>query len=318
MRLHRLIAILLLIESRGRMKAKDLAYALETSVRSIYRDIDVLAEAGIPIVTISGPSGGIQLMEGYTVNLKQLNGDEVIHLYLTGMGVYAGGQTETGLKLKNALLKLEKTLPPSYQTDIQKAKARFYFDDAPWWTQRAAIPSLEALRAAVWRSQKLRIAYTKVSGACSVRIVYPYGLVVKTADWYLEAYCAFAGEIRTFKCERITTAEPIGEPFEIPPDFSLEEHWNRQAADFKQGCRVREYYPVKIKLRMTNKTVKERLEVIGSRQAGEYFLLTVNLYSYERACRDIVDLLGHIEVIEPEMLRVFAKEKVTGLVNMYA
>ncbi|AOK90456.1 hypothetical protein AOU00_11820 [Paenibacillus polymyxa] len=71
MRLHRLIAILLCIESRGRMKAKELALALETSVRSIYRDIDLLAEAGVPIVTASGPKGGIYLMEGYTANLKQ-------------------------------------------------------------------------------------------------------------------------------------------------------------------------------------------------------------------------------------------------------
>lgn len=64
MRLHRLIAILLLVESRGKMKANDLAEALETSVRSIYRDIDVLAEAGIPLLSTPGPNGGISLMEG--------------------------------------------------------------------------------------------------------------------------------------------------------------------------------------------------------------------------------------------------------------
>lgn len=126
MRLHRLIAILLLIESRGKMKANELADALETSVRSIYRDIDVLAESGIPMVTTPGPGGGISLMEGYSINLQKLHGEEVVNLYLTGMGIPFDAQTESGLKLRNALLKLENTLPAAYQEDIHKAKTRFY------------------------------------------------------------------------------------------------------------------------------------------------------------------------------------------------
>lgn len=318
MRLHRLIAILLLIESRGQMKAKDLAHALETSVRSIYRDVDVLAEAGIPIVARSGPNGGIKLMDGYTVNLKQLNGEEVIHLYLTGMGIYAGGQTETGLKLKNALLKLEKTMPEIYQDDIEKAKTRFYFDDTPWWTERAVIPCLEAMRAAVWRSWKLRITYQKVGGDCSTRLVHPYGLVVKKADWYLVAFCEDIGELRTFKCERVITAEQVEESYEIPEAFSLEDHWNKQGVLFKQDCRAKEFYPVTIKLHETKQALKDKLDVIESRQAEDYLLLAINWYSHERACQEIVDWLGHIEVIEPGLLRDFAKEKVRELLRLYS
>lgn len=125
MRLHRLIAILLLLESRGRMKANELSIALETSVRSIYRDIDVLAESGIPLVTTTGPNGGISLMEGYTVSLRRLHGEEVVQLFLTGMGMPAGGSGETSLLLKNALLKLEASLPAPYQEDIRTAQRRF-------------------------------------------------------------------------------------------------------------------------------------------------------------------------------------------------
>lgn len=125
MRLHRLIAILLLVESRGKMKANELAQALETSVRSIYRDIDVLAEAGIPLLSMSGPNGGISLMEGYTVNLKQLHGEDVINLYLTGMGIYSGGHSESGLKLKTTLLKLEKHCPHLINLTFRKRKSAF-------------------------------------------------------------------------------------------------------------------------------------------------------------------------------------------------
>ncbi|QGQ93927.1 WYL domain-containing protein [Paenibacillus psychroresistens] len=317
MRLHRLIAILILIESRGRMKAKDLAFALETSTRSIYRDIDILAEAGIPIVTTTGPSGGVYLMEGYTVNLKQLNGEDVVNLYLTGMGIYTGDQTESGMQLKNALLKLEKTLPDSYQSDIQKAKRRFYYDDTPWWTERIVIPCLEALRIAVWRTQKLLIQYSKVNGDSSMRRLHPYGLVVKKADWYLIAYCEAAQEIRTFNCARIVKAELIEGDFEIPPDFSLENHWNLQDTLFKQVCKEDEYYPVIIKLSKDNAEVLQRVEVIQSIQEETQLQVTINMYSYEAACLGIMDIIGQAEIIEPEILRQYAKSQINRIQDLY-
>lgn len=317
MRLHRLIAIVLFIESRGKMKAKELALALETSVRSIYRDIDILAEAGIPIVTASGPNGGISLMEGYTVNLKQLNGEDVINLYLKGMGIYADGQSESGLKLTNALLKLEKTLPPPYQADIKKARARFFFDDAPWWTERAPIPCLEALRAAVWRSRKLWIDYSKVSGERSRRKVHPYGLVVKTAAWYLVAYCEDVQDIRTFKCERMLTVTPTAEEFEIPADFSLEEQWHRQADDFKQTRKEAEYYPVVMRVKPANEAVLKKLEVLQIREEEDCLLATVNMYSFEAACRDVLAIIAQTEILKPDMLRQYAKEKINSLQSLY-
>jgi predicted DNA-binding transcriptional regulator YafY len=316
-RLHRLIAILLLIESRGRMKAKELADALETSVRSIYRDIDVLAEAGIPIVTTTGPSGGIYLMEGYTINLKELHGEDVINLYLTGIGIYSGGQTESGLKLKNALLKLEKTLPATYQTDIRKARMRFYFDDTPWWTERVIVPCLEAVRSAVWRSQKINIKYRKLDGAYSSRILHPYGLVVKQGDWYLVAYCQEVEQIRTFKCERIAAVELLKEEFDIPADFALEYHWNNQETAFKQTCRETEYYPVVIRVGKWNANVLNKLEVTQVTSEGAELIVTVNMFGFDAACRDVLDLIGHVEIVEPVVLRQFVKDEIMRIQGMY-
>lgn len=299
------------------MKAKDLAYALETSVRSIYRDVDTLAEAGIPIVTTTGPSGGIELMEGYTVNLKQLNGEDVINLYLTGMGIYSEGKSESGLKLQNALLKLEKTLPASYQSDIRKVRSRFYFDDTPWWSERITNPCLETLRTAVWRSQKLHIQYHKTHGVCSSRHIQPYGLVVKKADWYVIAFCEDAKEIRTFKCERVVEAKLTGETFETPPDFSLETFWNRREAEFKQSCRENEFFPVVIRLDESKGNVLKQYEVIQSRQEGNQLLVTINMFGFDIACRDVLALIGKVEFVEPEELRHYVKEKLLELQKWY-
>lgn len=317
MRLHRLIAILLLVESRGKMKANDLALALETSVRSIYRDIDVLAEAGIPLFSTPGPNGGISLMEGYTVNLNQLHGEDVINLYLTGMGIYTGGHTHSGLKLKTTLLKLEKTLPASYQTDIQKAQSRFYFDDTPWWTERIEVPCLESIRTAVWRSQKLQIEYQKVSGEVTCRKLQPYGLVVKKEEWYLIAFCEEVEQIRTFKCERIASTQLLQEEYSIPMDFSLEEHWKQQGQAFKQSCKEEEVYPVVIR---TDKRIEASIhgrEIMNRVEEGDLITLTVNMYSYESACTNVWGILGQSEIVEPLELRQYVKEQVNLLQGIY-
>lgn len=317
MRLHRLIAILLLVESRGKMKANDLAQALETSVRSIYRDIDVLAEAGIPLLSTPGPNGGISLMKGYTVNLSQLHEEDVINLYLTGMGIHTGGHTHSGLKLKTTLLKLEKTLPASYQMDIQKAQKRFYFDDTPWWSERLEIPCLESIRAAVWRSHKLWVEYHKINGVISNRKLHPYGLVVKKEEWYLIAYCEDAEQIRTFKCERIATTQLIDEEYAIPQDFSLEGHWKQQEREFKQACKEEEIYPVLIRTNKSRVASIHGLEIMNRVEEGDQITLTVNMYSYESACTNVWGILGQAEIVEPLKLRQYVKEQVNLIQGVY-
>ncbi|MFC3749727.1 helix-turn-helix transcriptional regulator [Paenibacillus sp. GCM10012306] len=317
MRLHRLIAMLLLMESRGKMKASELAAALETSVRSIYRDVDVLAESGIPILSTPGPNGGISLMEGYTLQLKQLHGEDVVHLYLTGMGIHTAAGSESGLKLKSALLKLEKTLPPAYQEDVTKAKQRFYFDDTPWWIARAIIPCLEALRLAVWRTRAIEIQYRKIDGSESIRLVHPYGLVVKLGDWYLVAYCLKAREIRTFKCERVVAVKLLEDPYTIPGDFSLEEHWHSQQQNFKQARKVAEQYEVILKVDLQYVQALGNLEIINVVEKGEQQLLTVNMYDYESACNTAMKLMGYAEIVEPVVLREFVKERIFTMSRKY-
>ncbi|WP_379152018.1 helix-turn-helix transcriptional regulator [Paenibacillus sp. sgz5001063] len=317
MRLHRLIAILLLMESRGKMKAKELSEALETSVRSIYRDIDILAESGIPIITTPGPGGGISLMEGYTVNLQKLHGEEVINLYLTGRGIPFDALTVSGLKLKNALLKLENTLPDAYQEDISKAKNRFYYDNTPWWQERAEIPCLEQLRSAVWKCSSIQIQYRKVNGHLTCRNVQPYGLIVKQGEWYLAAYCESAGAIRTFKCERITTVEDIGGKYTIPADFILEDYWLSKKEAFKQNCKQEEYYPVVVRTRKGQQQRMNEFEIVDTKEIDEHMDFTLNLYSYESACRQVMKLLNEAEIMNPPVIRKYIKEQLELLQTVY-
>ena len=102
MRLHRLFGILLLMESRGTIKACELAEAFETSERTIYRDIEILCESGVPIRSDFGPNGGFSLMDRYTLNSAALHCDEVVSLYLCGIGIHPARHSDASVNLKNS------------------------------------------------------------------------------------------------------------------------------------------------------------------------------------------------------------------------
>lgn len=241
MRLHRLIAILLLLESRGQVKARELAEALETSERTIYRDIEILSEAGVPVVSLPGPAGGFSLMPGYSLHQQDLHAGDVINLFLSGIGVRPEEHSEASLNLKTTLLKLEKSIPSQYLPDIRVARERFYFDPSLWFDQKPPLLHLDALRQSVWQSRKVLLTHAKEEeegGAVTVRVVRPYGLVVKNTDWYLVAYCQTREDIRVFKCDRVRGADLLEETFVIPVDFNLENFWQAWVQGFVRRVRA--------------------------------------------------------------------------------
>ncbi len=315
MRLHRLIAILLLIESRGQIKAKELASALETSIRTIYRDVEILCQAGIPIATTTGPNGGFYFMEGYSAKLYNLRDDDAVNLYLTGAAMYKG---DTGQNLKNALVKLEKILPPEYGGDIKAAKERFYFDESPWWDKRPDTQCLETLRKAVWSSKKLRIAYRKVNDKASERELWPYGLVVKDMEWYLVAFCPKSGAVKTFKCDRIIRAEITDAAFQPPSGFNLERYWKDSEKSFKDKCAENERYPVLIKLQKCDSGILKKLEVYETEEKDGYVFARINMHKYEFACNEAVEILWHAEILKPAELRNHVKQRIENVLEKYS
>lgn len=317
LRVHRLISILLLIESKGKIKAKELAEKLETSIRTIYRDIDTLCEAGIPITSTRGPEGGVHFMEGYSVGMDDLRRDDIVNLYLSGKGIHPDIQSEMGLKLHNALLKLEKKLPSKYKDEITKVQTRFYFDDKPWWSERPEFPYIDILINSVWDSKKLRIKYRKVNEDISVRTIHPYGIVVKRMAWYVIAHCENRNEIRTFRCERITDVEEIEEIFTIPQRFSLGEFWMKNEIVFKKNCTITDKYLAVIQVKDKGAHVLKELEVVQTKHQQDFIVATVNMYNYEYACDKIIDIIGHSEVLEPVELRDYTRQKLMDNLELY-
>ncbi|WP_286909402.1 helix-turn-helix transcriptional regulator [Clostridium sp. UBA1652] len=317
MRLHRMISILLLVEAKGKIKAKELADQLETSVRTIYRDIDALCEAGIPLTTDTGPNGGIHFVEGYTVGIKNFEASELINLYLNGMGIKPDKQSDMAMKVNNALLKMKKGLSAEINKDINNISKRFYVDDTPWWGIFNKINALDVLMEAIWKLKKINISYENKKGGSSKRDIRPYGIVVKQMDWYIIGYCEKSNEIRTFKCDRILECSLLEEEFVLPGSFSLEEYWNESSKEFINSRSEVEKYPVVIKIKKINDDVLKNFEIYKVEEEVEYIKATINLYKYDYAKDYILGLIGYGEVMSPVELRAYAKEELEKRIQNY-
>lgn len=320
MRLHRLLAILLLMESRGCIKAKELAETLETSKRTIHRDIDLLCESGVPITSIAGPNGGYSLITGAALNLKSMHCDELITLYLCGTGLHPNEHSEASLNLKNAILKLEKTIPSNYVNDVKKAKERFYFDPDSWWGDNPDLSHLDILRRAVFQSKKIKITYMNSSmgkQGTNSRIISPYGLVVKNSEWYLVAFCENRNDLRVFKCVRILSVELLEDTFSIPADFQLEAFWKMWKINFKQILSQVPIFPVTIKLLSIAKEQLDNMDILEETITDNNAVVTVNLYTFENACKRIIEYGKSVEVLAPEKLKGFIINNARELLKMY-
>lgn len=320
MRLHRLLGIIMLLNSRGIMKAVNLAKILETSERTIYRDIDILCESGIPIMSVPGPNGGYSFMEDYKVNSNALESGDVLNLLLSSMGIYSEKNTEMAQQLKNAVIKLENSVSKEHKEDIIKAKERFFIDTQPWWGKRIQNQNVDIIKKSVLNLKKLKVHYKKYNGEVSERIIRPYGAVVKDSEWYLIGLCEFKNDIRIFKCNRIETIEVLGESFSLPDNFCLEEFWENSKHKFVKQASLKvqhNSYPVKIKLYEEKKHILEGFYILSTMKIDDIWIYDIDMISFQTACSVIFPLSDRLEVLEPIELREYIIVKTNKILNLY-
>jgi predicted DNA-binding transcriptional regulator YafY len=223
MQADRLLALLLLLQAHGRTSARSLARQLEVSTRTIYRDLDALSAAGVPVYAERGRNGGCLLMPGFRTDVTGLTANEARALF-----VFAGRGLPSGLghepELKSALRKLLAAVPESHRPAAVRARERVVVDPTGWSRAAEPVPHLATVQEAVWLDRRLRLAY-RSSDAPRARelIVEPYGLVAKAGTWYLIA--AEDGEPRLFRASRIEAAELLDTPASRPLGLDLEALW---------------------------------------------------------------------------------------------
>lgn len=228
MRASRLLSLLMLLQAHGRMTARELAREAGVSIRTVYRDIDALSAAGVPIFSEPGPAGGYALVDGYRTRLTGLTPGEAGALFFAGM---PGPAAELGLGalLTAAELKVMAALPPGLRASAALVRERFLLD-APGWFREGDQPRyLAEIAEAVWEQRPLRVAY-RSRGSAGWRNIDPLGLVLKGGVWYLVARSD--DEPRTYRVSRIEDLESLPGAFSRPPGFDLEAYWRSSSDAF--------------------------------------------------------------------------------------
>jgi predicted DNA-binding transcriptional regulator YafY len=238
-RADRLLSLVLLLQARGGATARVLAAELEVSVRTVYRDLEALAAAGVPVLTESGPGGGCRLMEGYRFPLRGLRPSEAEALLILGV---PGVLRELGLDL--ALDAAQRQIRTT--AGLAGGAALVHLDMPRWFAAGEQVLCLRDLAQAVRFGRRLAFRYRldddrpRQEGAdgadAEPRVVGPLGLVNKAGTWYLVASCPDGGgepAVRVFRAGRIASAHVLTEPFPRPAGFDLAAFWRQWSAEFE-------------------------------------------------------------------------------------
>ena len=314
MRATRLLSILTTLQARGRVTASVLAADCDVSLRTIYRDIDALSAAGIPVYSERGVEGGYRLLDGYRTRLNGLSPPEAQALFMAALPDAAA---DLGLEapMKAAHSKLMAALPPSLREDALRLPARFHLDAPGWFSEVEQPPHLRAIAGALLNETLIEIRYQSWKAERHRRVA-PLGLVMKGGAWYLAGHVD--DSVRTYRVARVLDCVVLDKSFERPADFDLVAYWRESTRRLEV-----ELHPQRATLRVSPMGAKllewlsppyvwmetqlsQQTDADGWRTA----IVPVGK-SVHRAATDLLRLGPDAEVIEPLELR----EKMAQLIQ---
>jgi predicted DNA-binding transcriptional regulator YafY len=226
LKIDRLLAMTMMLLNRKRVSAKELADYFEVSTKTIYRDIDTLNQAGIPIVAHQGINGGFEVLEHYTMSRQFLSLDELLSIRAAVIGI---SRTFDDQSFANLLEKVQALLNRTEQAKLEHSGHPVTFDFNPWGQGLLAKEKITCLRTAVEERRMVTFHYTNLQGTASTRVVEPAGLVLKGNTWYLQAYCTDKKEFRVFRVTRMKELQCKDQRFEWRKAPSLESYtWSTE------------------------------------------------------------------------------------------
>jgi predicted DNA-binding transcriptional regulator YafY len=215
MKIDRLVSIIMILLDKKRIGAHELADMFEVSPRTIYRDIDTINMAGIPVRSTSGVGGGFEIMQKYKIDRKVFSTTDLSTIL---MGLSSVSNMIRGDELVNALAKVKSFIPADRAKDIELKANQIDIDLSPWMGNRNIQAYLEIIKTALQDSKLLSFEYADRYGNRSERKAEPYQLVLKSSHWYWQGYCHKRNDFRLFKLSRISNLQ-IQEEIFTPRDY---------------------------------------------------------------------------------------------------
>lgn len=309
-RTDRLLAIVLELQRKGQQRAEDLAASFEVSTRTIYRDIQALSEAGVPIIAIQ--KKGYSLSEGYFLPPLRFTTEEALILALGSefMGHNFDSQYRTAAQA--AYRKIDAVLPDKLRQEVSYLTTNISFFAAnPLNDQQ--LETLRLLRTAIADQRTVRFQYAKriaTSSEATMRDVDPYSLARLSNDWLLMGYCHLRQDMRVFRLGRMEQVSVLEKRFDRPANFRPD--WI--AASEQRPVVVTALFDQEVA-----EWVQESrpFSVVSEQMTAGGLQLTLRV----RDERDIFQWLlswgKHVHVISPESLRSMMRKEIEQMSKIY-
>ncbi|WP_328302216.1 helix-turn-helix transcriptional regulator [Actinomycetospora sp. NBC_00405] len=331
MRASRLLSVLLLLQNRGRVTARELADELEVSIRTIYRDMDALSASGVPVYADRGPDGGYSLLEGYRTHLTGMTAEEADALALSGMPE-AAAELGLGRVLAAAQLKVQAALPGELSDRAGRIAERFHLDAPGWFREADHVPTLTGVADAVWNQRVVRVRYRRwATGGREPEVereLEPLGVVLKAGTWYLVAlpHGSDPGATpRTYRVARILALETLDVRFDRPEDFDLWKYWHRRTQELTDAL-----YQAEATVRLSPRAMElapallrphtARALAEGSWPTDDdgWVRAVIPIESLAHARSELLGLGAEVEVLAPVALREQMADVARTLAGLYA
>jgi len=308
MKVDRLVSIIMILLEKERVGAQELAEMFEVSPRTIYRDIDTINMAGIPVCSTSGVGGGFEIMQKYKIDKKVFSTADLSAIL---MGLSSLSNMIRGNELVNALAKVKSFIPADRAKDIEVKANQICIDLSPWMGNRNIQPYLEMIKTALQESRLLSFEYIAHHGKKTTRTVEPYQLVLKSSHWYLQGYCHKRNDFRLFKLSRMSNLQMEEEVF-APRDYE------KPQLDFAD---ILETMQTRIKIRIHKSVMDRMLDYCAyedfSPDGDEHFIVDFPFIENEYYYDILLSFGDKCECLEPH-IRKEMKRKAQNIAALYA
>ena len=308
MKVDRLVSIIMTLLNKERIGAQELAAMFEVSPRTIYRDIDAINMAGIPIRSISGVGGGFEIMPEYKIDKNVFSTADLLAIL---MGLSNLSNMIQSDELVNVLAKIKSFIPADRAKDIEIKKNQINIDLSSWSGNRNIQPYLQMIKTAIEDYKQISFGYIAHHGNKTVRTVEPYQLVLKSSHWYFYGYCYHRSAYRLFRLSRMSELQIEQKTF-VPRDYQ------QPILDFET---IIETMQEEIKIRIHKSVLDRVLEFCTCEHflpdGDEHYIVDFPFLENEYYYDILLSFGDKCECLEPLHIREKMKQKIQNIAAIY-
>ncbi|EAE3609147.1 YafY family transcriptional regulator [Listeria monocytogenes] len=308
MKVDRLMSIVLILLDKERISAQELADRFEVSLRTIYRDIDAIDLAGVPIRSTPGVGGGFEIMPNYKMDSKVFSTADLSAIL---MGLSSLSNMVRGDELINALAKIKSFIPADRAKEIELKANQIYIDLSQWTGNNNIQPHVEIIKVALQENKLLTFEYIAHQGNKTVRIVEPYQLVMKSSHWYLYGYCQNRNDFRLFRLSRMSGLKILEDTFTLrdfrKPQLEMED--------------ILAVMQIEIKIRIHQSIIDRVLDYCSYENfypdGEEHYIVSFPFIENEYHYDILLSFGDKCECLEPLHIREKMKRRIYDIVSIY-